>query len=362
MSARPSGIVRSRISRWMARSCTVASAGVWPGLSRAMIFIHHCERPSRRLRSFRTSGSVPSGSAMSNERPTSDRRTLRRDADDRERHALDQHGLAHDIGCAAVAPLPHRVADHRHGPRRSAATNVVGLRQRAAGDGGDAEHLEHAPADPESLDHVRRGGRRQVEPIVAPREGVRGERLLPIADRLPDRIGPGVVGQQHELLRVADRQRLERQAVQDGEEGRHAADAEREREHAERRHHRRGAERSPRVAPVDCQGSAHAETSAALREREPHCVDDGVEPETGDGGGAVAARAIEVVLPAEQQALAEPLAGRRRTQPDERSEHVPGCHARPRRDEGRRPSSAATSAASRSRSSASTCLPRAVTR
>jgi len=61
----------SRTAGWMARNRAVALAAVSPGRSRAIMFIHQSVRSSRRLRSRMTSGSAPSGSATSKERPTS---------------------------------------------------------------------------------------------------------------------------------------------------------------------------------------------------------------------------------------------------------------------------------------------------
>ena len=78
---------------------------------------HQLERRSS-ARGPRISVTVPIGTATSNVRPTSTpKNSRRRDADDREGHALDRQRSADRVGGAAEAPLPEGVADDRDRPR-----------------------------------------------------------------------------------------------------------------------------------------------------------------------------------------------------------------------------------------------------
>ena len=113
----------------------------------------------------------------------------RRDADDRERHALDRQRSADDVGRAAEPALPEGVADDRHRAIRAAAAPVVVGRPRPSEDRLNAEHVEIASARPDAVDELGRSALREVEPRARPGEGA-VEELRPVADGLPDRVGP----------------------------------------------------------------------------------------------------------------------------------------------------------------------------
>jgi hypothetical protein len=133
---------------------------------------------------------------------------VRRDADDRERHALDDDRLADHAGRSAVAALPERVADDGYGAVGAAAMTVVVGLPRAAEDRLDAEHFEEAAARPQAIDEFRASALRQVEPRHGPGEGTVHDRCA-VAHRFPDRIGElgarAVLAQHGELLGRAHR-------------------------------------------------------------------------------------------------------------------------------------------------------------
>ena len=184
----------------------------------------------------------------------------------------------------------------------------------------------------------------------------------------PDRVRPRSALEQHEARGFANRQRLEREAVEDGKERGDAADAERQREHREGRHHWRGLERAPRVAPVDRQQASHGEIVQALGGAEAERVGRGGDPERRDGAGAAAPRGLEVLLPsvahrgAEAQAHVARVEPQQRGEPARRRRVARAAHARLRFGAERSASTAATRAASRSRSRARTARPRGVIR
>jgi hypothetical protein len=78
----------------------------------------------------------------------------RRDADDRERDALDGERVPDRVSRAAETALPEAVADHRHRAVGPAAADIVGRRQRAAEHGRDAERVEHPAARPQAVDKL----------------------------------------------------------------------------------------------------------------------------------------------------------------------------------------------------------------
>jgi hypothetical protein len=109
---------------------------------------------------------------------------------------------------------------------------------------GDAEPVEEVAGHPEPLRIARLAAGRQVEADVAPGEHAR-ERLLPFADQFPE--GVGEVGTAAgelagaavlrlldpdlgQLRRIAHRERAQAHRVEELEDGRVGADAERERE------------------------------------------------------------------------------------------------------------------------------------
>ena len=91
------------------------------------MFSHQVERPSSELSAPRISGSAPIGIGdVERAADVGAEEALRRDADDREGHALDRQASADDVRRAAVPPLPEAVADHRDRAVRPAAARIVG--------------------------------------------------------------------------------------------------------------------------------------------------------------------------------------------------------------------------------------------
>ena len=191
------------------------------------------------------------------------------------------------------------------------------------------------------------------------------------------------------MLRIAHRQRLEDQAVEDGEERRVGADAEREREDGNRGDERRRTKRAPGVAPVDGEAVSHGHVSIRLGmidvrhtsaepgvrshashasgKTEPESGDDGRQPEGEQGTRATGAGIVELVAEGVGHPVCKPRAQPRGVCAEKQAVDphpegpVRGHHARPLRA-GVRASIAATSAASRVRSAASTRIPRGVSR
>ena len=179
----------------------------------------------------------------------------RRDADDRERHAVDRDLLPDDVDRAAVFALPVRVADDGNRAVGTAAAPVVGVGERPAENRRHAEGLEVPSAGPHAVDVIGFTARRQIEPVAGPRRGAR-EEIGSLPNLIPDRIRPRVVGErprvegldERQPLRFLDRQRAE--AVDQREDGRVRADAERERQRGDDRHDRGRAQRTKRELHV----------------------------------------------------------------------------------------------------------------
>ena len=191
-----------------------------------MISSTHVDRASSQLRGPWTMACVPIGTATSNDRPgrwAEERR--RRDADDGERHAIERERPSDDAGFAAEAALPERVADDGDGAIRPAAALVVGGAEGAAEHRRHAEHVEESATRPHALDELGGAAARQIEARVGPGDGAIGPLVLPVAQLLPDRIGPRPVVEQHQALRLADRQRLQQDAVDEREDRAVGADA-----------------------------------------------------------------------------------------------------------------------------------------
>src|SRR5205823_795807 len=142
---------------------------------------------------------------------------------------------------AAEIALPERVAHHR--TRRAAAPIVLGG-EEAPRFGADAERREVVAAHPQPARQPQLAAVREVEAGRSPGEDA-GEALLTIADLLPQgtrEIGAasteiagaavGRSGDAHlgELARARHRQRAQAHGVQELEDRRVRADAERERE------------------------------------------------------------------------------------------------------------------------------------
>ncbi len=216
-----------------------------------MISSTHVDRASSQLRGPWTIACVPIGTATSNDRPggrAEERR--RRHADDRERDTVERERPADDAGFTAETPLPERVADDGHGAVRSAAALIVGGAEGAAEHRRHAEHVEESAARPDALGELGGAAARQVEAGVGPGDGAIGPLALPVAKLFPDRIGPRPVVEQHQPLGLADRERLQQDAVDEGEDRAVGADAEGERGHGDQRERGAAAQDAQTVAHV----------------------------------------------------------------------------------------------------------------
>ena len=185
--------------------------------------------------------------------------TGRRHADDRDVLPLDDQARADDRRIAAKSPLPEGVAQHGHS---GVAGRLVVL--WSEGPAHQRPHAQHrkkltgnelhpglfGPADgPGSADV-------QAREAVLRREHAR-EGIHLVADPLEQRIGEILFlsarcddVEDDELRGVLDRESREQDRVDEGEDGRVGADAQREREHRDRGEARRCAQQAPRVAQV----------------------------------------------------------------------------------------------------------------
>ena len=130
------------------------------------------------------------------------------------------------------------MTDHRHRPARAAPSHIVGRGEGATELGCHPEGVERAPADEHAVDELRFTTPREVELCVEGRPGERAFEPVGMAlDLLPDRIRPGglsrlAIGDEHrQPLGLLHRQGAQEQAVDDGEDRRVRADAERQRQH-----------------------------------------------------------------------------------------------------------------------------------
>jgi hypothetical protein len=139
-------------------------------------------------------------------------------------------GLADDIGIAREMPLPEAVTDHRHRSGVPTAVQIVIRCEDAAAHGRHAEDAEEIAAGPQAFRELALAARSQVEPVGAEGQGSR-ESLLAIAYLLPDRIGETALRRVylHQSLRILHRQRTQHHSVEDAENGRVCADAQRQR-------------------------------------------------------------------------------------------------------------------------------------
>jgi hypothetical protein len=194
--------------------------------------------------------------------------STRGDADDDGPMTRERDRLPDGRRVSRVRALPERVAQHG---ARFAPAGVVGGAEQAARGGANAEDVEEPAAHPEAVGRVvsrvgrraRSGVCREIEFRRAPRERAR-ERLLAVADRLPDRVRDGDVpavevaagavrigeADFDETRRIRDGQRLEPERVHDFEERRVGADAERERDDRDRGESGIVPEHAQRVANV----------------------------------------------------------------------------------------------------------------
>ena len=159
-----------------------------------------------------------------------------RDADDRERVSVELNRFADHVRAAAVFALPESITEDRDRPIRTAAAPIIVGREQAANLRRDAERVEEAAADEEPLRVARLAAGIQVEARVAVGADA-DQHLLVIADVLPLRVGQRGVGaayaleaENHQPIRLVDRQRLEDQRVDQREDRDVGADAEGQRE------------------------------------------------------------------------------------------------------------------------------------
>ena len=172
------------------------------------------------------------------ERPTrgNPEESRRRHAHDRERHAPECQRAADHVTCTAEIRLPERVTDHYDRPAAAAAADIVGRLEQAAERRCDAEHVESSGAGPYAVDEVALSSGAQIELCVEPGPRKRAIELRAVSlDPLPDRVGPRPLlrrrpgDELRQPLGIFDWQRPEEEAVDDGEDRRVGADAQRER-------------------------------------------------------------------------------------------------------------------------------------
>ena len=195
---------------------------------------------------------------------------LRRDADDRQGHAVHAHGPADDIGRGGEPRLPERVGDHRH--RRSAASRGVVDAERASLRHAHAERGEEV-AGHQLREHSLRvpglaDGDRGVAPradagdgpqplaqvaVLGPRHAGIGAGLAPWLDQLQ----PGDVDTRH---------RRQDQVVDPREHRGVHADARRQRQDGDDRQARPARQAAPRV-PQILPGRPHVSARAARAAR-----------------------------------------------------------------------------------------------
>ena len=130
---------------------------------------------------------------------------------------------------------------------------VVGRREHPAADTGDAEHVEEPAADERAIYRFRLTPGRQVEPLGGPGERAVEQFGLACRDLVPDRIRPRAVGEQRETAGIAHGQRAQDEAVEDREQGRVRADAERERQHGDGREARIPGDLAEAVPQILCE-------------------------------------------------------------------------------------------------------------
>ena len=130
-------------------------------------------------------GSVPSGVAMSKARPICTPRKSRCETPMIVKGwPSSSNRLADHIGAAAVFALPESVTEDRDRPVRTAAAPIVVGGEQAADLRRDAERVEEAAADEESLRVARLAAGIQVEARVAVGADA-DQHLLVIADVFP---------------------------------------------------------------------------------------------------------------------------------------------------------------------------------
>ena len=219
---------------------------------------------------------MPMGSATSNRRPTSGPKKsggMTPTIVNGTRSSVSRR--ADRVGGSAESTLPERVADDGDRPVGAAAAAVVGLGERPADERRDAERVEHAGRRPDAVDEFGDAAIRQIEALRVPREDAVEQladrwRSRARSDRSMNRWLARIVSQDRELVRRFDRQRAERQAVDQREDRGVRANTEGERQHGDRADDRRRDQLPERDA--DVVSIAHAAAGPrSLRQLEKRC-------------------------------------------------------------------------------------------
>ena len=251
MSAGQSGSVACRICGRTALNARVASSIDWPCFNRTMMSSHHVDRPSSH-------DSLPRIERLGPER----HRDVERPADDRPeelgpcdahdgiRHAVQRQRAADGVHGTAEMPLPEPVADHCNGTSAPASATIVVCSECAPENRRNTEHLEETAADPQAVNRLRWPSSRKVEAIVGPRHGAVEQRRLAGANLFPDRVRPGTALDNREAIGCPDGKRANQQAVDQREDRRVGADAERQREDGDGREDGRLGQHSHAVTDV----------------------------------------------------------------------------------------------------------------
>ncbi len=172
---------------------------------------------------------------------------LRHDPDDRVGLAVQVHRLPEDLRVAGIAPLPEAVAQH---DLVFPAGFLLFRQEDAPVERPDSQHREDVRRHPESLHALRLRAARQVrDPEVRRAHPLVGRRLPPPVEEVrgSDGVDPPVKDD-GEPVGVSVGKRLQEHRVDDAEDRRRGADAQRE------RGHRRG--REPGVLPQGAKAVA----------------------------------------------------------------------------------------------------------
>jgi hypothetical protein len=161
-------------------------------------------------------------------------KAVRSDTNDRERRAVEDNGRADRARLPAKPALPEAMAEHRDGAPGSARSRdlVVGRADRRADRGLDAEHREIAARDQRARDALGRSAGGEAPGRGAKRQQTveRGGAILKMAEQRI-RHAELVAAEHDQPLRVGYRQAAQHECVQEAENGRVRADAQRERGH-----------------------------------------------------------------------------------------------------------------------------------
>ena len=195
----------------------------------------------------------------------------RHHADDRERLALDLNAAAERGAIAAEPRLPVAVADDREGP----LADVLGLGERAAERGRDAQDRKERSADDLLRHHLRRQARAGDGDLERQRYGGDVfERMLAVAPVEEVRRGSDVghvpaaragLPNHGERGRIAVREVAQQNAVHDGEDQGRRADGQRERAQSGGGSQRRAGEQAQRVTHRDLPSVLPAKILALSR-------------------------------------------------------------------------------------------------